>query len=150
MKLADMDSLGMYSGGADDMKPSDYVKSNIFLGASFQARFEAEDAIEMATGEHHLGHRLPARRRHLALPGRALEPHRASCRCGTPTGPRPRQGAGACSGSTACGSTGFDGEAMHDIAQQINAPTRAQINEPLDEIPADGGLWAFRTVGVFM
>ena len=46
VKLADMDSLGMYGGGADGMKPSEYAKRNVFLGASFQARFEAEDAIE--------------------------------------------------------------------------------------------------------
>ena len=45
---------------------------------------------------------------------------------------------------------GLDGEALHEVAQKINAPTRAEIDEPLDEIPADGGLWAFRTVGAFM
>ena len=45
---------------------------------------------------------------------------------------------------------GLDGEALHKIAQKINAADVAQIDEPLDEIPADGGLWAFRTVGAFM
>ena len=43
-----------------------------------------------------------------------------------------------------------------DDGQPKHAPgsdksyTRAQIDEPLDEIPTDGGLWAFRTVGAFM
>ena len=35
------------------------------------------------------------------------------------------------------------------VAQTINAPTLADINEPLKQVPENAGMWAFRTVGAF-
>ena len=33
--------------------------------------------------------------------------------------------------------------------ERIHAPTFADIDKPLEEIPADHGLWAFRQIGSF-
>ena len=44
---------------------------------------------------------------------------------------------------------GLDVEALAKVAERINAPTLAHINKPVDEIPADHGMWAFRQLGAF-
>ena len=48
-KMRDMDSLQItvaaWDGGMTK-KPSDYCKQSVFLGASFQSRIEAEDALD--------------------------------------------------------------------------------------------------------
>ena len=134
-----------------EKKPSEYMESNVFLGASFQSRFEAIDSIEMGYWRNILwGTDYP----HIEGTWRFLEDETAE-----PYSQRSLRYSyhgldldkvEAMLGLNAIDVYGFDGDYLHDVAQKINAPTRAQINEPLDEIPADGGLWAFRQVGAFM
>ena len=148
-KKDDLDSLQWMQNL--EKKPSEYMESNVFLGASFQSRFEAIDSIEMGYWRNILwGTDYP----HIEGTWRFLEDDTAE-----PYSQRSLRYSyhgldldkvEAMLGLNAIEVYGFDGAAMHDIAQKINAPTRAQIDEPLDEIPTDGGLWAFRTVGAFM
>ena len=53
------------------MKPSDYFRRNVFLGASCMPRREVEMRHAIGRRQHHVGLRLPASRGHLARDARA-------------------------------------------------------------------------------
>ena len=44
---------------------------------------------------------------------------------------------------------GLDGEALHKVAQRINAPTVADVQTPIESIPEGHGMWAFRQFAAF-
>ena len=44
---------------------------------------------------------------------------------------------------------GLDGDALHKVAQRINAPTVAEVQTPIDAIPEGHGMWAFRQFAAF-
>jgi predicted TIM-barrel fold metal-dependent hydrolase len=147
-KKDDLDSLAWMTNLP--RKPSSYMETNVFLGAAFQSRFEALDSIEQGYWQNILWgtdyphiegtwHYLedldaePYSQRSLRYSYHGLDPEKVK----------------AMLGLNAIEVYGLDGDYLHDVAQKINAPTLAQIELPLEEIPADGGLWAFRTVGAF-
>jgi hypothetical protein len=44
---------------------------------------------------------------------------------------------------------GLDGPALAEVAARIGAPTTADLAVPVDDVPTDGGLLAFRQVGAW-
>ena len=50
-------------------------------------------------------------------------------------------------GENAVGALGLDRAEMRRVADRIGAPSVADVSVPLDELPPDGGLLAFRTFG---
>ncbi len=50
-------------------------------------------------------------------------------------------------GVNAVEALGLDGENLTAVARRIGAPSVDTISRPLDELPPDGGLLAFRTFG---
>jgi len=52
-------------------------------------------------------------------------------------------------GFNACRVYGLDADALAKVAARINAPTFDAINTPLEEIPAEHGMWAFRQQAAF-
>ena len=139
-------------GGAAGLpkKPSEYAKNNVFMGASFQARFEVEDAVKNGYWTQCLwGNDYP----HIEGTWKFLDDDTAE-----PYSHKQIRWAyngidekiqRAILGLNAVEVYNLDGEALHKVAQRINAPTIDQINTPLDEIPADHNMWAFRQVGAF-
>jgi hypothetical protein len=131
-------------------KPSEYARQNIFIGASFQARFEVLDALEHDYWQNCIwGTDYP----HIEgtwkqIDDDAAEPYSQRSLRYTYNG-LPEEKVKAILGLTAVDVYGLDADALHKVAQRINAPTMAQINQPLDEIPADHGMWAFRMAGTF-
>jgi predicted TIM-barrel fold metal-dependent hydrolase len=144
----DMDSIA--SMGGLPKLPSEYMKQNVFIGASFQARFEALDAVEndywknIVWGNdypHVEGTWNPGQTRedvlesHLSLryTYSGLEPDKVK----------------AMLGGNGVRLWGLDGDHLHKVAQDINAPTLRQALTPIDEIPPVHGMWSFRQKGAF-
>jgi hypothetical protein len=131
------------------MKPSDYAKRNIFLGASFQARFEAEDAIEHDYWQNIIwGTDYPHVEGTWRMPGAGDTPmSQLSLRY--TYWDQPITKVLAMIGGNGVRVYGLDGDALHDVAQRINAPTVAEVQTPIDAIPDGHGMWAFRQFAAF-
>lgn len=139
MVLAELDS--QYFGFRERFDyltrlPSEYCRTNYFIGASFQARFEAEGAIRdgvvdnvlwgsdypHAEGTWHYTEnldetpitRLALRNTYSGLPGDAVR---------------------AMIGQNAIRVYGFDGVALRSVAERIGAPTFEEIDQPIDKVP---------------
>jgi predicted TIM-barrel fold metal-dependent hydrolase len=130
--------------------PSEYAREQVFIGASFHARFEAEDAVENGyedrviwgsdyphfEGTYQYGADGPHGE---PMTWAALRFHYA----GLPE-PLVRQYLGG----NAMAAYDLDAEALAKVAGRINAPTYADLNsEPVTEKPAGSGHLAFRTFG---
>jgi predicted TIM-barrel fold metal-dependent hydrolase len=153
IKMNDLDTMEGPMGGGNAMlprTPSEYAKDHVFMGASFQARFEVEDAVANGYWTQCLwGNDYP----HIEGTWKYLEDLTAE-----PYSHKQIRWAyhdmdqtiqRAILGLNACRVYNLDTDALTKVAQRINAPTIAQINTPLDEIPADHNMWAFRQVGAF-
>jgi predicted TIM-barrel fold metal-dependent hydrolase len=130
--------------------PSEYAREQVYIGASFHARFEADDAIEQGyadrviwgsdyphfEGTYQYGVEGPngepmtwaALRFHYAgLPIDAVESFLAG---------------------NATNAYDLDHDALTKVAGRINAPSYADLNDTLvEERPAGSGHLAFRTFG---
>lgn len=120
--------------------PSEYFAANVFVGASFMARVEAETAIEHGYWANVLwGRDYPH--------PEGCWPHTlASLRAtfaGLPAEPRR-----AMLGERAVQVLGLDADRLRAVADRIG-PTRAELDEPLAEVPAgaDHVSMAFRRLG---
>jgi predicted TIM-barrel fold metal-dependent hydrolase len=153
IKMNDLDTLEGPMGGGNAMlpkKPSEYAKDHVFMGASFQSRFEAEDSVLNGYWTQVLwGTDYP----HIEGTWKFLEDDTAE-----PYSLRqarwaysglPEHMVKAMLGLNACRVYSLDADALQQVANRINAPTWEQVNTPLDEIPADHNMWAFRQVGAF-
>jgi predicted TIM-barrel fold metal-dependent hydrolase len=148
IKLADMDSIG-YMAGLTKL-PSEYAKQNIFIGASFQARFEAIDAIDHDYWQNIIWgndyphvegtwtykedpNETPSSHLSLRYTYHDLDPVKVKAMLGL-NGVRVYN---------------LDGEYLHKVAQGINAPTLREALTPIDSIPENHGMWAFRQSAAF-
>jgi hypothetical protein len=52
-------------------------------------------------------------------------------------------------GGNAVRAYGLDSAALAEVAARIGAPTSADLAVPVTDVPADGGLLAFRQVGAW-
>jgi predicted TIM-barrel fold metal-dependent hydrolase len=124
--------------------PSEYCRTNYFVGASFQSRSEAETAIREGWTENVLWGsdyphpegtfrfqpdpdetpitHLSLRNTYAGLPGDAVR---------------------NMLGENAIRVYGFDRDKLQAVAARINAPTLRTLSEPIEEIPGHWGL-AFR------
>ncbi len=130
--------------------PSEYAAEQVFIGASFHSRFEAEDAIENGYEDRVIwGSDYP----HFEgtwqfdaegpngepMTWAALRFHYA----GLP-GDKVRQFLGG----NSLAAYDFDGEALAAVAARINAPSVDDLNSvSVDERPVGSGHLAFRTFG---
>ena len=152
-RLADMDSIHMTVGRHENLLPklpSEYAAANCFIGASFQSRFEAEDAVVHGYAGNILwGTDYPH------VEGTWKYPEDPEAEPVSIISARytyhdlPAEDVVGMLGLNAVQVYGLDVEALAKVAERINAPTLAHINKPVDEIPADHGMWAFRQLGAF-
>lgn len=130
--------------------PSEYAAEQVFIGASFHSRFEADDAIEHGyedrviwgsdyphfEGTYQYGAEGPNGE---PMTWAALRFHYA----GLP-GDNVRQFLGG----NSLAAYDLDGEALAQVAARINAPSVDDLNSAsVDERPAGSGHLAFRTFG---
>ena len=152
-KLADMDSVQLTVGFREGLlpkQPSEYAMSNVYIGASFQSRAEAEDAVKYGYSSNILwGTDYP----HVEGTWRYPEDPDAtpmsilSARytyAGLPAGDIK-----AMLGGNAVDVYHLDHDALAKVAARISAPTLDQINVPVDSVPENAGMWAFRQLGAF-
>jgi len=148
--LTDTKSYGPSEKERVPRLPSEYARSQVFIGASFHARFEADDAIEHGyadrviwgsdyphfEGTYQYGAEGPNGE---PMTWAALRFHYA----GLPIDDVTQFLAG-----NALRAYDLDGPALTKVAARINAPTYEDLNSvTVDERPAHSGHLAFRTFG---
>lgn len=130
--------------------PSEYAMTNVFIGASFLAAFEVEDAITQGYASRVMwGSDYPHREgtfQHGQTYGGenvAILALRSTFACADEVSTR------AILGDTATDVFGLDAEALRATARRIEAPTMRQLRVPITEAPDNGGTLAFRTMGAW-
>jgi predicted TIM-barrel fold metal-dependent hydrolase len=131
--------------------PSEYAAGQVFIGASFLARFEAEDAMANGyTGNLIWGSDYPhfegTFQYGITSPDGDTAT-RSALRFTFAGLPEPE--VGQLLGGNAVRAYGLDQAALARVAGRINAPTYDQLNVPLDTLPDphDRGHHAYRTYG---
>jgi predicted TIM-barrel fold metal-dependent hydrolase len=156
----EMDSLfdsGSVSSPLDHLtrRPSEYVRSNVFVGASFHARFEALAAARDGYADNVCwGSDYPHTEGSFQYPSNwSDEPvTHLALRC-TYAG-LPHAVIRNMVGENAIRAYGLDHDALASTARRIAAPPIDAIDRPIGEVPQRGddlvsGSLAFRTVGVW-
>jgi predicted TIM-barrel fold metal-dependent hydrolase len=124
--------------------PSEYLGRNVFVGASFLSRAEAEGALRDGYADRLMwGADYP----HMegtfqrGTPGHSLASLRFAL-AGVD-----REMVERIVGGTAVDVYGLDRAALQQVAADIGAPTYDEINSPLDAVPVGASSFAFRTHG---
>ncbi|HVX22622.1 MAG TPA: amidohydrolase family protein [Acidimicrobiales bacterium] len=149
--LAEMDSSwASFSFALRDQvprHPSEYANAHVFLGYSFPAPFEVDEAVQGGFFEKTMwGSDYPHPEGTWQMPeeGSPSSTHdaiRYAC-----TGLSEAQVRSFLT-DTAASVFGFDLAELDKVAQQINAPTMAEIQTPLETFPERDYSLSFRTVG---
>lgn len=131
--------------------PSEYALENVFVGASFMARFEAEDAMANGYIRNVIwGSDYPHFEGTFQYGVTSPEGDTAtrSAMRFTFAG-LPRDEVSWLLGGNAIRAYGLDAAALRRVARRINAPTYEQLNVPLATLPDphDRGHHAYRTYG---
>ncbi len=148
--LTDTNSYGPSEKERVPRLPSEYASEQVFIGASFHSRFEAEDAIEHGYDDRVIwGSDYP----HFegtyqydaegpngeTMTWASLRFHYAGL---------PPDKVRAFLGGNAMKAYDLDHDALTQVAARINAPTQEDLDTmPVTERPADSGHLAFRTFG---
>ena len=136
---------------ADQMpkKPSEYCATNVFVGGSYMAPFEAEMAIRDGYADNVMwGSDYPhSEGTYQYVDPSEENPTRLALRY-TFAGIDPET-TRAMLGDTAIRCYGFDADKLRAVADRIAAPTLDDLREPLEELPEWTGSRAFRTVGPY-
>jgi predicted TIM-barrel fold metal-dependent hydrolase len=131
--------------------PSEYCARQVSIGASFLSRAEAERAIADGYADRVLwGSDYPHMEGTYQYPGvpdfaGQASIGRQSLRFTFAGLPEPA--VRDMLGLNAARVYGLDVEALERVADRIDAPTFAEVSEPLDAIPAGASPFAFRTIG---
>lgn len=132
-------------------KPSEYMAENVFIGASFLSRDEAQDAVDHGYVDRLMwGADYPHMEGTFQYPGSDdLAGHPSYSRLSLRFALAGHDEASVRSivGGTAAAVYGLDLDELATVAARISAPTFAEISEPLDAVPAGASSFAFRTMG---
>jgi predicted TIM-barrel fold metal-dependent hydrolase len=128
--------------------PSEYLRSNVYIGASFMAPFEAQRAVKDGYWTNTIwGSDYPhpegtyQHRANLDDPN----PSRLSMRyCFAEI---PSEYVPAMVGGNGLDAYDLDAAALEKVAERIGAPTLEELATPIDGVPDNGGVQAFRTIG---
>jgi predicted TIM-barrel fold metal-dependent hydrolase len=124
--------------------PSEYLHRNVFVGASFLSRQEAEGAIRDGYADRLMwGADYP----HMEGTFQAGDTSIGKLSLRFTFAGVPEATVRAIVGGTAADVYGLDLGALQAIAKEIDAPTFDELSEPLEAVPAGASPFAFRTVG---
>jgi predicted TIM-barrel fold metal-dependent hydrolase len=154
--IADIDSTYIASRSTPGLAeqcpdlPSEYARRNVFIGASFLARYEAEHAVrEGYTRQVMWGSDYPHMEGTFQYPGNFDEPSVGKMAMRFTFAGLPPDDVRAMAGENAVDVYGLDRDALRKVAETIDAPTIDELSQPLDAIPTTGSVQAFRTVGAW-
>jgi predicted TIM-barrel fold metal-dependent hydrolase len=129
--------------------PSEYCTRNVFVGASFMSRLEAEAASrEGYFGNMMWGSDYPHPEGTFFYPESWDEKPMTHTALSYVYHGLPADQVRAMLGGTAVKVFGLDGSALETLAQRINAPSITELNEPV-EVPDTALSLAFRQRGMF-
>jgi predicted TIM-barrel fold metal-dependent hydrolase len=129
-------------------RPSEYCRTNVSIGASFLAHFEAEAAIRDGYSEQVLwGSDYPHMEGTYQHPVGDDDPSMGHLAMRYTFAGIPPDQVRRMAGENAVRVYGLDGVALAAVAARINAPTMGALATPPASIPEDGGLLAFRQFG---
>jgi predicted TIM-barrel fold metal-dependent hydrolase len=126
--------------------PSEYLACNVWIGASFLSRIEAEDARDEGYVDRLLwGADYPHMEGTFQAGDTAFTPLslRAALHGFSESDVR------AIVGANAAQVYGLDLARLDAVARQIGAPTYEQLSQPVGDVPAGASTFAFRTVGAW-
>jgi predicted TIM-barrel fold metal-dependent hydrolase len=128
--------------------PSTYMHRNVWVGASFLSRAEAEGAVRDGYADRVMwGADYPH------MEGTFQKAVGGAGAAHTPMSLRfalaglPADAVAAMVGGNAVRCYGLDAEALGAVARRIGAPSLAELSVPLDGPPAGASSFAFRTAG---
>jgi predicted TIM-barrel fold metal-dependent hydrolase len=125
-------------------RPSEYLHRNVFIGASFLSRAEAEGAIRDGYADRVMwGSDYP----HMEATFQAGDVPISRLSLRNTFAGLDRDAARAMVGGTAIGVYGLDEVALAAIAADIGALTADGLDTPIDTVPAGASPFAFRTMG---
>ena len=124
--------------------PSEYLHRNVFIGASFLSRAEAQGAVRDGYADRVMwGSDYP----HMEATFQAGDVAMSQLSMRYTFEGIDETHVRAMLGGTAAAVYGLDPVALEQVARRIDAPTYEQIAEPLAEIPVGASMFAFRTFG---
>ena len=131
-------------------KPSEYMSSNVFIGGSFFAPFEARDAVNNAYVDNVMWGRDYGHIEGTFVPGPENDDvqsnlTRLSMRYAFAD--QSHEVTRKMVSDNAIAFYNLDRGRLDLIAQKIGSPSQAELDTPIDTIPANGGMLAFRQVG---
>jgi len=151
-QMLEMDSL--CRGNPDSVElptsrlPSDYCRECVFMGASFMSRMEAGLAIAGGYSSNVIwGSDYPHMEGTYQFPRKGDEEPMTHLALRNTFHGLPPDEVQAMIGGNGIRVFGLDEQALRDVAERIGAPSLAEIDEPLETVPAKGGRLAFRTDG---
>jgi predicted TIM-barrel fold metal-dependent hydrolase len=130
--------------------PSEYCATNVFHGATFMSRAEAEHAVEQGYDGNILwGSDYPHLEGTWQFDSDEQEEPQTHLALRYTFAGLPEPAVEGMLGSNAVKVFGLDGDYLQKVANQITAPTIDEVETRLDpaDIPAEHGLYAFRTFG---
>ncbi|WP_300009248.1 amidohydrolase family protein [Pseudonocardia sp.] len=135
--ITDMDTAWMAGPpmmrGAVPQLPSYYMKRNVFVGASFMAHFEAEDALTEGYADNVVwGRDYPHREGTWAFSEDPAEPNRTHLALRDALAGLDLDVVRGMAGENGVRLFRLDRATLVDVANRIGAPTAAQLGTPLD------------------
>ena len=131
-------------------RPSEYARENVFIGASFLARYEAEHAVRDGyTRQVMWGSDYPHMEGTFQYPRSFDEPSVGRMAMRYTFAGLPDDAIRDMAGENAVRVYGLDRDELAKVAARIGAPTLTELGTPLDAIPEAGSAQAFRTVGAW-
>ncbi len=128
------------------LSPSEYLHRNVYIGASFLSRNEAEGAVRDGYADRLMwGSDYPHMESTWQLGPTAYSPLSLRFALAGLDEPTAR----AIVGGTAIDVYGLDADRLAGVAATIGAPTWAELHEPLEAVPAGASPFAFRTRGAW-
>jgi predicted TIM-barrel fold metal-dependent hydrolase len=129
-------------------RPSEYCRSNVSIGASFLAHFEAEAAVRDGYSELVLwGSDYPHMEGTYQHRASDDDPSMGRMAMAYTFAGIPGDQVGQMAGENAVRVYGLDGPALAAVAERINAPTLTDLATAPESIPENAGLLAFRQFG---
>jgi predicted TIM-barrel fold metal-dependent hydrolase len=131
-------------------RPSEYCATNVFIGASYMAPFEARMAVDgNYTGNVIWGTDYPHAEGTYQYPDRDDEENTTRIALRYAFSEIPTDAVRAMIGDNALRCFGFDRDRLQAIADRISAPSLNEIAKPVDNVPEWKGIFSFRKVGAW-